>query len=266
MAKSIFYLLILGAGLILLYVKYIEHNAVFFPDKVIEFYPPSVNLLFEDIYILTEDGVKLNAWFIPGDNAKYTLLFCHGNAGNIGHRLEKLQLLKAIGLNILIFDYRGYGKSKGSPSEKGLYLDAKAAYLYLVNTRGIPAEEIILYGESLGTVVAIELAAKVKVRAVIVEGAFSSGKDMARIFYPYIPTFLFSNKFNSLEKIKSVEVPKLFLHSRDDEMVPYALATKLYQAARDAKYFTDLSGEHNNAFLDSHEKYPSAIQSFIEKL
>lgn len=263
---KILLLLILGCGLILGYVKYIESRAVFFPVKTVEFYPSLINLSFQDLYITTPDKIKINAWLILHPKAKYTLLFCHGNAGNNADRLDKLKMLWDLGLNILIIDYRGYGKSEGHPSEQGLYQDAEAAYEYLVNDRKILPEQIILYGESLGTSVVIDLAARVKVRALIVEGGFSSGRDMARILYPFLSTFLFSDRFNSLEKIKKIEAPKLFIHSPDDEIVPFKLAKKLYNAASGAKEFIEINGDHNNAFLDSQEKYLSSISAFIEKL
>lgn len=258
--------IVLGFSLIFGYVKYIESRGIFYPIKKIDFTPASINLSFEDVYILTEDGLKINGWFIPHNNAKYTLLFCHGNAGNIGDRLDKIGIFKDIGLNIFIMDYRGYGQSQGRPSETGLYLDAKSAYKYLLNIRKIPSERIILYGESLGTAAVVNLASESKVRAIILEGAFSSGKDMAKRIYPFLPVFFFSDKFNSLQKIKRIDVPKLFLHSRDDEIVPLIIAKKLFDYAPEPKYFVELRGDHNNAFLESKEKFSSSIASFINRL
>lgn len=253
-------------GLIIGYVKYIESQGIFFPVREIEFSPDFMNLSFEDVYIKTEDNIKINSWFIPSSNAKYTILFCHGNAGNLTDRLDKINLLYGLGLNIFIIDYRGFGRSQGRPSENGLYLDAKAAYAYLVNHRNISPEQIILYGESLGTAVVINLASEVKIRALMVEGAFSRGKDMAKKIYPFLPSFLFSNKFDSLTKIKKVEAPKLFIHSRNDEIVSFSLAKKLYDTAPEPKHFVEITGGHNTAFLDSKERYISSIASFIGQL
>lgn len=265
MYKIIVYL-VLGFGLILGYIKYIELKGIFYPDKNIEFTPAWINLSFEDVYIQTEDKVKINAWFIHQNNAKYTLLFCHGNAGNIGHRLDKLLLLKDIGLNVFIIDYRGYGKSQGRPSENGLYLDAQAGYDYLVKTRHIVPEQIILYGESLGTAVVIDLASKAEIKGLIIEGSFSCGRDVAKSIYSILPSFLFSNQFNSLAKIKGVTAPKLFIHSANDEIIPLDLAKKLYRVTPEPKYFVEINGDHNNAFLDSREKYTSSISAFMERL
>ena len=257
--------ILLGLGLLFFYIKYLENNGIYYPIKDIGFYPSSIGLSYEETDITTEDGCNINGWFIPYPNAKYTLLFCHGNAGNIGDRIDKLDLLRRIGLNIFIVDYRGYGKSQGRPFENGFYLDAQAAYNYLLNTHNIKSEQIILYGESLGTAVVIDLASKKKVRAVIVEGAFSRGRDMAVKIYPFLPAFLFSNSFDSIRKITKINVPKLFIHSRNDEVVPFALASKLYNTAGEPKEFVEIIGGHNTAFLDSKEKYVSAIALFIEK-
>ncbi|MFH0826259.1 MAG: alpha/beta hydrolase [Candidatus Omnitrophota bacterium] len=265
MARIIYFIL-LGSVLLMLYLKYIESRAVFFPEKEIEYYPSEVSLPFEDVSFPTSDGLKLNGWFIAQPGAAYTLLLFHGNAGNIGHRLDKLLTLRPTGANIFIMDYRGFGKSEGRISEKGFYLDAKAAYDYLVEIRKIPPEQIILYGESLGTAAVIDLAAKVKVKAIIVEGGFSRGRDMATRMYPFIPNFLFSDSYNSLKKIKSVDVPKLFIHSRDDEIVPSSLARKLYLVSQEPKEFVEINGGHNSAFMDSKEEYISAIASFIKNL
>ncbi len=248
------------------YAKYIESRGMYFPIKEIEHTPEILGLPFEDVYINAEDGVRINGWFIPGSKAKYTLLFCHGNAGNIGHRLEKLMLLHKIKLNLFIIDYRGYGRSKGTPSEKGIYLDTKAAYDYLVDKRKIKPEQIILYGESLGSAAIIHLAAEQKVGGLIVEGGFTRGRDLARILYPLLPTAFFSDSFDSLAKIKKIDAAKLFIHSKDDEIVPFSLAQQLYAAAGGPKRFAELRGGHNSTFLDSKEKYISSITSFIQSL
>jgi hypothetical protein len=258
--------LIAGLSLLFAFVKYLEIGSVFFPTQAIEFTPAYINLAFEDIYIDTPDGVKINGWFIPCDNAKYTLFFLHGNGGNISHRLDKIGLLNKTGLNIFIIDYRGYGRSPGKPSEAGIYRDAQAGYDYLINRRKISPGNIVAYGESLGTAAAIDLASKVELKALIVEGAFSSGRDMAKRIFPLIPWRAFSDSFNSLRKIKEVTVPKLFLHSLNDEIVPLALSKKLFDRASGLKHFGELAGSHNTAFLDSQDKYLSAIAAFIKQL
>lgn len=265
MLKGIIYIFI-GMGLIFAYVKYIERQGIFFPLKNIETTPSLLHIPFEDVYFRTEDNIGINAWFIPQEGAKYTILFCHGNAGNIGNRLEKIVLLRGADVNIFIIDYRGYGRSQGKPSEEGLYLDARAAYDYLVDERKVEAENIILYGESIGAAVIINLASEVKVAGLIAEGAFSAGRDMARQIYPFLPSFIFSNKFDSLSKIKDINEPKLFIHSQDDEIIPFGLAKKLFNAAREPKQLKEMKGSHNTSFLDCQEAYVSYIKSFIRQL
>lgn len=255
---------ILGIIVMFLYIKYIEKSSIFFPSKELMITPEYIQLPFEDVYITTKDNFKINGWFIPNKNTQYTILFFHGNGGNIGDRLEKIRLLYQLQVNIFIIDYKGYGKSQGSPSEKGLYLDAEGAYNYLVNDRRIRPEHIILYGESLGGTVAAHLASVVDVGALILEGTFSRGRDMAKIFYPFLPSFLFSDRFDSLRKIKKIDAPKLFIHSREDEIVPFKLGKKLYDAAEGQKYLAEIKGGHNTAFLDSQERYLTSLSFFIE--
>jgi hypothetical protein len=266
MTKQTLLLILLGSFLIFAYIKYVERKGIYYPTKEIDLTPASLGLEYEDIFFKTTDGLKLNGWFIPAETSRGTLLFCHGNAGNIGHRLDKIILFHDLHLDTFIIDYRGYGQSEGAPSENGIYLDAEAGYNYLVNERNIKPEQIILYGESLGCGVIIDLAAKKRVGALIAEGAFSRGKDMAKRIYPFLPSFLFSNSFDCLAKIKKIDAPKLFIHSTDDEIVPYSLARRLYNAADEPKYFAELRGDHNNAFMQSQKEYVSSINSFIKKL
>ncbi len=265
MLKGIIYIFI---GLVLLfgYIKYIESRGIFFPLRDVETTPSFLHIPFEDVYIKTEDNIKINGWFIPKEGAKYTILFCHGNAGNIGNRLEKIILLREANVNIFIIDYRGYGKSQGRPTEQGLYLDAAAAYNYLLDKREIKAENIILYGESVGTAVIINLASTAKIAGLIAEGGFSTGRDMGREIYPFLPSFVFSNKFDSLSKIKNINEPKLFIHSRDDEIIPFSLAKKLFDTAGEPKQLKEIKGSHNSCFFDCREACLSCIKSFIEQL
>jgi len=252
--------------LVFVYVKYIESKAIYFPYKKIEYTPGSLNLIFEDVYLRTEDGVEIHGWFIPYSKAEYTILFCHGNAGNISHRLEKISIFHNLGLNVFIFDYRGYGKSKGNPSEEGLYLDAGCAYRYLIEQRKINSKQVVLFGESLGTAVAIDLASFKEIGGIILEGSFSSGRDLAKKIYPFLPSIFFSDRFNSLSKINKIDAPKLFIHSKNDEIVPVKYAKRLFYYAREPKCFVEIEGDHNSAFIISRDRYISALDSFIKKL
>ncbi|NQT95718.1 MAG: alpha/beta hydrolase [Candidatus Omnitrophica bacterium] len=228
--------------------------------------PKTIKLEFEDLYLKTSDNIDINGWFIPNEKAKSTLLFFHGNGGNISHRLEKISFLHKMDLNIFIIDYRGYGKSKGKPNETGLYRDAEAAYQYLLKKKNIPAENIILYGESLGGAVAVEIASKHKVKAVITEDTFTSVKEMSKIVYPFLPTFFLYTKFDSLSKIKDIKVPKLIIHSTGDEIVPFELGQKLFNEASEPKEFLKLRGSHNTAFFDSMEDFRVGILDFFSKI
>jgi len=260
--------LFLFAALIVVfaYIRYVEYRALYFPMREIEVFPDMAGLAYEDCGFTSRDGKKLHGWFLPNKDVKFTLLFCHGNGGNVSHRIQKLLMLSQLGLEIFIFDYRGYGKSQGRPSEIGLYMDAQAAYDYLVSKRGAEPERIVLYGESLGGAVAINLAISKNIKAIILEDTFSSVRDMARVTFPYVPAFLVSAKYDSVSKIKNISSPKLIIHSINDDIIPYSLSEKLFEAASEPKTFLKLTGSHNTAFLDSEVTYRSGIKEFINKL
>lgn len=248
------------------YVKYIEKKSIFFPFRELEATPKDLHLAFEDVYLDTSDGEKLNAWFVPSTGSQRMLLFFHGNGGNISHRLESIDIFNKLGLGIFIIDYRGYGASTGRPTEKGIYLDAQAAYDYLLRQKNIRPENIIVYGESLGAQAAVDLASKNKVAALILEEAFTSAKDMSAAIYPFLPTIFLSVKFDSSNKIKKISCPKLIIHSRNDEIVPFRLGRKLYDAAPEPKEFLELTGGHNTCIFDSHDLFVSGLKKFLAKL
>jgi uncharacterized protein len=252
------------AILLVLSIRYIERRSLYFPMKDITTTPAQAGLPYEEVYFKTSDNKRLNGWLISSDRTVFTVIFCHGNAGNIGHRLEKIAMLNKLGLNVFIFDYRGYGKSDGAPSESGLYKDVLAAYDFLVSDRGIKGDDIIVYGESLGGAVAIDLAAKASVKALIAEDTFTSVKDMARMAYPFMPPFVFSTRFDSISKVKEIGCPKLIIHSLDDEIVPFSLGEKLFNAAHEPKRFLKIRGGHNTAFLDSKKQFIEGIRSFCD--
>jgi len=263
MLRIVIYL-ISGIVLMAIFAKYLERRNLFFPFKTIEYTPKLAGLSYEDIYFATRDNKKINGWFIPAKDAKYTILFFHGNAGNISHRLDKIKIFHDLGLNIFIIDYRGYGKSEGSPSEAGLYLDAKAAYSYLVDNCKMKSSSIILYGESLGGAIALELATKVNASAVITEETFTSMRDIAKDIYPFLPSFFVSDRFNSLSRIEKVSIPKLIIHSKDDKMIPFSNAQKLYDKAKEPKALAAINGSHNDAFIESEKNYKNYIREFIK--
>ena len=263
---KIIYSLIAASIVLFFYLRYFERKSIYFPSSLIETTPRDFGLMFEDIMLKTEDGIDISAWFIPAKDAVVTVIFCHGNGGNISHRLDKIRFFNNLNLNVIVYDYRGYGKSTGSPCEKGLYFDTKAVYNYLRNDKKIAPDKIIVFGESLGSTVAVDLISKEDTAGVIIEGGFSSAPDMARYMYPLIPSFIFSIKFNSTAKIKGLKIPKLFFHSKSDEIVPYALGRKLFDAADNPKEFVDILGAHNMAFFDSQDLILAKIKEFLKKI
>jgi fermentation-respiration switch protein FrsA (DUF1100 family) len=262
-------IIFITAALIVLFffsIRFIEKKSLYYPLREIEGTPRDIDLYYEDVRVTTRDGVRLSAWFIPSDLPGATILFSHGNGGNISHRLEKIKILNGLGLDVLIFDYRGYGGSKGSPSENGLYLDAEAVYDYLVNQKKIPARKIVGYGESLGGAVIVDLAGKHELGGIIMEGAFTSVRDMAKRYFPLVPSFVYKTAFDSYEKIKNIGYPKLHIHSTADEVVPFDLGEKLFNNATEPKEFVKLHGGHNDAFLISRDLFASKLDFFIESL
>lgn len=252
-------------ALVVLYLRYIERRSIFYPAKEIEYLPGELNLEFDEVFFDTRDKLKIHGWFVPAKDAQATILFAHGNAGNISHRLEKIKFFHDLNYNVFIFDYRGYGKSKGSPSEQGIYLDIQAAYSYLL-AKGARPQQIIAYGESLGAAVAVDLALKNKAAALILEEAFSSTKDMAGKIYPFLPYWVLATRFDSVKKIRNISAPKLIIHSINDEIVPYNLGRKLYENALEPKEFLQIHGGHNTAFFDSQDILKEKIGDFLNKL
>jgi hypothetical protein len=259
------WLLILGiCGVIfVLYVRHVEKTAVFFPSAEIALTPRTIGLPFEDVYFTTKDGVTLNGWLVHAPGARATMIFCHGNAGNIGDRVEKIRYFVEMGVNVFIFDYRGYGKSQGKPSESGLYLDAVAAYDYLAQRQDIDPAHLFAYGASLGGAVAVDLATRRDLACLIIDSSFSSARDVARFILPVAPGFLIRTRLDSLNKVPRVRIPKLFLHSREDEIIPFALGQKLFEAAAEPKVFHETKGDHNQGYSLYPKTFTQAIASFL---
>ncbi len=252
--------------LLLLFMFIFQSKLIFFPRKEITMTPEFAGLHYEDIYFRAEDGVELHGWFIPSDTSRGVILFCHGNAGNISHRLETIRIFNELDLSVFIFDYRGYGKSAGKPSENGTYLDADAVWIYLSGTRKIDPQRIIVFGRSLGGAVAADLASKRPVGGIIVESSFTSVKDLGSEIYPFLPVRLLSRfDYGTLEKIKKVPCPKLIIHSRNDEMISFRHGERLYEAASEPKEFLEISGTHNEGFLIGLDRYKSGIDSYLKR-
>ena len=267
---KILILLIVIVILLIAYVRYLEKTSLFYPSKEMLGTPTDLGLAYEDIFFETEKGIRLNAWWISAPKLKdpqrtRTLLFLHGNAGNISGRLGKIFLFHQMGMNIFIIDYRGYGKSDGVPTEKGMYEDAVKAYQYIISQKNIKPEQLIIYGASLGGVAAIHVASFHKAAGLILDSTFSNAVDMAKHIYPYLPSFFMNIKLDNMRKIQDVHYPKLVIHSPDDETVPFKLGKKLFEAAPEPKMFLEVIGDHNDDHFNDEGLFTGGIQKFLDK-
>lgn len=241
-----------------------QSRLVYFPSRRIDITPQQAGLNFEDLYYTAEDGTSLNAWYIPANPARATILFCHGNAGNMSNRLESIEQFHRLGLDVFIFDYRGYGRSKGSTDEEGTYQDAFAAWQYLIDQRGRKPGEIIIFGRSLGGAVATWLATQTEPLGLIVESGFTSIPDLASNIYPFIPVRLLSRfRYNSEENIAQIQAPVLVIHSPDDDIIPFDHGKSLFARANEPKQFLEISGRHNDGYLISEKDYLGGIAAFM---
>jgi fermentation-respiration switch protein FrsA (DUF1100 family) len=247
--------------------EFIERNFIFFPTREYAFSPSERGLSPEDVYFSTPDGIKLHAWFIKAKGDSPVVLWFHGNAGNISDRVENARFLFDRGLSLFMPDYRGYGKSEGIPSEKGIYMDGQASYDDLVTAAGVAPENLIIFGRSLGTCVAVYVASKSKCAGVILESAFTNMADMAQSNFPIVPGLGgFKDKFNSISRIPSVTAPVLFIHGDEDEIVPYKLGRRLFEGATAEKEFYTIHGAHHNDVYNlGGKEYFDRFEKFIRE-
>ncbi len=266
MLSSLAFILI-SVWLILVMLIYIfQARFVYFPDPKLLLSPADAGMDFEQILLNTSDKVSIHGWYIPRPDSLYTLIFLHGNAGNISHRLDSLRIFHQLGLSVVIIDYRGYGLSSGSPTEAGTYRDAEAVWDYLISEQQLSAQNIIIFGRSLGGGIATWLARKHPPAALILESTFTSIPDMASLMYPYLPIrWMGRIHYPNLERIDQIKCPILFIHSPEDKLVPYAFGRKLYERARPPKSFLTIQGGHNDGFLLSGSRYTDGIENFIRQ-
>jgi uncharacterized protein len=237
------------------------------PGRQLEATPRDAGFDYVDVTLKTADGISLHGWYVYAPNPRGTVLFLHGNAGNISHRLDSIAIFHELGLDTFIIDYRGYGQSGGKPGEEGTYRDAEAAWQHLVTERGKDPARIIVFGRSLGGGVAAWLATRHKVAALVVESSFTSAVEMAAHLYPFMPVRLISRlKYPVADYVARAECPVLIVHSRDDEIIPFAMGKALYEAAPAPKAFIELAGDHNNGFLLSRDRYREELAKFIAEL
>jgi fermentation-respiration switch protein FrsA (DUF1100 family) len=234
-----------------------EDKLIYFPSR--EGVGPSPG---EEVWLTAADGVKIHGWYLPHPKAKATILHLHGNAGNLEDRRDLLRGMQELGVNVMAIDFRGYGKSEGSPGEKGLYADSRAAYDWLLTKT--PADRIVVHGESLGGGPACELAATVPCGGLIVQSAFTSAPDMAPRVVPWFPKFLVRTKFANREKVGRITCRKLFIHSRRDEIVPFDMAEALFAAAAEPKECEWFNSGHNDVTISYPKKYYSRLAKFLE--
>ncbi|MFH0977212.1 MAG: alpha/beta hydrolase [Spirochaetota bacterium] len=240
-----------------------QSTFIFFPEKEVRYTPKNVELHYEQVEFKTVDNIILSGWWIPSVR-KPVILYCHGNGGNVSHLLDIIKMYNKLGYNILVFDYRGYGMNKGSPSEQGTYLDAEAAWNYVVNTRKIPPKNIIIHGRSLGGSIAAWLAMKREPRMLIVESSFTSMKDAAKHNCSCTPALIIlTYKYNTAEYLKKVKCPVLIIHSRDDELIPFHQGVRLFELANEPKEFCEISGSHNAGYYKSKNIYENNLKKFI---
>lgn len=247
----------------------LEEQFIYFPQK----YPKGVYDLarsvphLKDCWIKTEDSVKIHGWFAGAENAKATLIIAHGNGGNISYGHILMRALQRRGYNVLMYDYRGYGRSEGSPTENGLYRDGRAAYDYALALPGVHPSRVILWGTSLGGAVALDVATQRPIAGLILESTFTSAKDVAKMLYPFLPVqFFLHTKFNSIDKIRTMTIPILIMHGSHDTILPLGLGRRLYQAANEPKEFYEIAGaDHNDTFFVGGDEYYQRVDEFVAK-
>lgn len=251
-------------------LRWFEHSQIFHPTREWIAQPSELGRPFEDLSLTSPDGVKLSAWFFPADahspRAKSVLLYCHGNGGNISHRLDLCRSLMRTGANIFLLDYRGYGRSEGRMSEEGTYLDVQAAYHWL-RARGFDARHILAFGESLGGAIAAELAVRESVGGLILQSTFTSIADIGTELFPWLPVrWLHTIKYDTWKKLPRVRVPVLVTHSREDTLVRFHHAEKNFAAANEPKMFWETNGGHNYSLISDYDRCVEGIEIFLRKI
>lgn len=255
--------------LIVAVIRHFENSFIYFPPRFPEGFQPThaSSLPVEDVWLTTRDNIRLNGWYLPNPGSEKALLWFHGNAENIGYGLGQAAFYSRLGVNVLAVDYRGYGRSGGSPDEAGVYRDADAAYDYLIRVRHIQPKNIIIYGHSLGGAVAIDLASRRECGGLIAQSAFTSIRDMARRTF-HIPLFEYvpKSRFNSLAKIQRVRAAILIVHGTRDETVPFSMGQRLFAAAPEPKFFFPIEGAgHNDVIEIGGDVLLERFKSFLER-
>jgi len=261
------------AVVVLIYLAFValmwvfQDRLLYLPEvggRDLEATPADIGLDYKDLELETADGVRIHGWFVPAERERAVVLFFHGNAGNISHRLDTLRMFRELGLSVLLLDYRGYGRSEGRPSEEGTALDARAAWDWLIEDTGRTPGEIVIAGRSLGAAVAAELARTKEPGAVILESPFRSVPILAQEVYPFLPARWLARIHYPIEDyVAAIEAPLFIIHSRDDEIIPFAHGEAVHAAAPEATSLLPIRGGHNTGFLESRERYLKGIDGFL---
>ena len=252
----------LGYGLLVLLMFFTQERLVFLPFGEVEGSPAQIGLAYEELWLDTADGERLHGWFVPHPEPRAALLFFHGNAGNISHRLDSLRIFHHLGLSVLIIDYRGYGLSSGRPSEQGVYRDAEAALAWLQGRDS--TGQLVYFGRSLGAAVAAWLAVEHPPAALIMESSFSSLPELGAELYPWVPVrWLARMQFDSAARLGGVNAPLLLVHSREDEIIPFHHSERLLASHGQAQLLV-IHGDHNRGFLHSGRHYVDGLDGFLD--
>jgi hypothetical protein len=259
-----------GAYLALMLCVYLRQDGKMYrpdlPSRALTATPREIGLPYENIWLRAEDGVRLHAWYVPADTARATVLYFHGNAGNISQRLDSIRIFHDLRLSVLIFDYRGYGQSEGRPNEAGTRRDALAAWSYLVEGRGVLPQRLIFLGRSLGAAMAAWLATQRPPAALIVESTFTSVPDLAAEFYWWLPARRLARfEYCTRAYVAAVHCPVLVAHSPEDEIIPYRHGEALFAAAPEPKQLLQLRGGHEDSFIVSGERYVRGLDAFLAR-
>ncbi|MCK5683165.1 alpha/beta hydrolase [bacterium] len=264
----VFYIVKLVIGSLILIsgmLYFFQGKFVYAPSKKYIGTPADIGIKFEEVFFKSKNDVKICGWYVPAVPGDYTILFCHGNAGNISHRLKTLKIMHDLGYNFLIFDYQGYGKSEGTPTEEGTYSDTRAAYDYLINEKKCSEDKIIFQARSLGGGIATKVVTEKNPPVYILESTFTSVADVARKIYPFLPVDLLTRiKYPTIDNLKSISCPIFFVHSPDDEVIPFSHGKKLYESYNGKKTFFQLKGGHNEGLRISEKEYTAALKTFLD--
>jgi len=258
---------LIGATLLLVFL---EKKLIYYPAATVDVTPKELGLPFEEVEIDVEPGVKLHGWLIKAakEPGVATVLFSHGNAGNIADRLDRVLRLRDLGVDFLLYDYRGYGRSTGSPDEEGTYRDGRAAYDYLVKVRGVDPSRLVLMGESLGCAISVQLAIERRAAGLVIEAPFASIAQMAGAIYPFLPLGPFiRTRYENEKKVAQLKMPLFVVQGTQDEVIPVAQGKMVFDAAPQPKQYLAVEGaHHNDVYVVGGAGYRNALRDFITRV